>query len=120
MRMRRMYRVTSLLPTPTHRGAPSKQSVDWVVMGKMVLSYGGILGLAAALLATESLCRSSGPPVSKPEYRDQVCNRMLPYHARLDPQPGNGGYLIETDLQLSSDPARKEFYFSAGQIYRGT
>ena len=64
------------------------------------------------------LARSTGPPASEPEYHDLVCDRMVPYHAQNDPQPGNGGYLIETDLPLSLNSVTG-FTYLAGRTYKG-
>lgn len=64
------------------------------------------------------LARSTGPPASEPEYHELVCDRMVPYHAQTDPQPGNGGYLIETDLPLSLNSATG-FTYLAGRTYKG-
>ena len=80
----------------------------------LVVSVVMLVLLAAASRVTS---RSTGPPASEPEYFDQVCKQMTPSHASLDPQSGNGGYLIDTNLSHTG-PAG--FSYSAGQTYKGT
>ena len=58
-------------------------------------------------------CRSTGPPADDANFRDQVCNDMMPNHGAAA-QGGNGGYTITTDLPRISDT---EYAYTAGQTY---
>lgn len=69
--------------------------------------------LFTILLAGRVESFSAGPPAA--QFFDQVCRRMTPNHGP-DPQPGNGGYLIDTDLPRISSTS---YSYTAGQTYRG-
>ena len=72
-----------------------------------------LLFIAAVLVCRRVQCRSSGPPAS--EFRDQVCNAMMPSHpGNPAAQDGNGGYTITTDLPRISNT---EYAYTAGQTY---
>lgn len=79
-----------------------------------------VLLLLSTINSQGVLARSTGPPASEPdsEYHELVCDRMVPYHAQNNPQPGNGGYLIETDLPLPLDSVTG-FTYLAGRTYKG-
>ena len=79
-------------------------------MSRIVL----LLIVGASLLVCRVQCRSAGPPANEANFRNQVCNDMLPSHGGISAQNGNGGYTITTNLPRISDT---EYAYTAGQTY---
>lgn len=78
--------------------------------------YGKIVLLViAAVLLCRVQSRSRGPPADEPNFRDQVCNDMMPNHGAAA-QGGNGGYTISTDLPRISGT---QYAYTADQTYTG-
>ena len=75
-----------------------------------------ILGIL--IFANAAFALPTGPPIGGPGQFAQVCIRMTPAHAGLAPQPGNGGYVITTDLPFIN--ATEGYSFVAGQNATGT
>lgn len=70
-----------------------------------------LLVLGAVLLTTNYVYSlSAGPPLNQ-----QVCGELRPGHPG-NPQPGNGGYVITTDLPRISE---NEYSYTANQTYTG-
>ena len=79
--------------------------------------YGKIVLLVIATVLVYGVqSRSAGPPANEATFRDQVCNNMMPNHAGVAAQGGNGGYTISTDLPRISDT---EYAYMADQTYAG-
>ena len=71
--------------------------------------------LVLAVVVSEVLSRSAGPPVSS--FRDRICDQMLPNHGGTSARPGNGGYSITTNIPRSVSSG---YSFTAGQTYTGS
>lgn len=74
--------------------------------------------LGTLILASAVLALPTGPPTTGPVQFAQVCMRMTPAHGGLIPQPGNGGYVITTDLPFIN--ATEGYSYMAGQNATGT
>ena len=76
------------------------------------MSLRAVLVVLLILLATHgAFSYPSGPPAS-------VCNDLRPGSPHGDPQAGNGGFLISTDLPVSQGNAGG-YDYTAGRLYTG-
>ena len=73
--------------------------------------------LGTLILANAVLALPTGLPIGGPGQFAQVCMRMTPAHAGIAPQPGNGGYVITTDLPFIN--ATEGYSYLAGQNATG-
>ena len=71
--------------------------------------------LGTLLFASAVLALPTGPPLQQ---FAQVCMLMTPAHSGIAPQPGNGGYVITTDLPFIN--ATEGYSYVAGQNATGS
>lgn len=76
--------------------------------------------LGTLILANAVLARRAGPPliVGDAQRFNQICVLMTPLHGANAAQPGNGGYMITTDLPFIN--ATAGYSYVAGQNATGT
>ena len=73
--------------------------------------------LGTLLFASAVLALPTGPPLLNDQQFAQVCMLMTPAHSGIAPQPGNGGYVITTDLPFIN--ATEGYSYVAGQNATG-
>ena len=73
-----------------------------------------LLALFGLLLVHSVHSRSTGPPLNVQNF-NLICSDMVPQHGGT-PQPGNGNYVINTNLTRISNTS---YSYTAGQTYAG-
>ena len=73
--------------------------------------------LGALVLANVVISLPSGPPIGRPQQFDLVCRQLTPGHGS-PAQPGNGGYVITTNLTFIN--ATEGYSYVAGENASGT
>ncbi len=79
--------------------------------------FATVLGTLLLANAVHVFALPTGPPIGNAQQFAQVCMRMTPAHNGIAPQPGNGGYVITTDLPFIN--ATEGYSYVAGQNATG-